>query len=529
MSDIHVNRLKRVGGTSTASKPMKSQRSRVCLMPPTPCQWEGLFTALKGNRSLQQAELWIKEDLITRYADHVPAQWQVLLEFLSDQVVSGSCEKLVFSTVLSNLPPDLQRNILAVIYQHRGDINMDILTQFVQQVKTTHNTITWTTLLWRLLAEHVGLTHKVNPTMTLPGQEASTEDPNATSPAERADKMKELPDRMVAETAGAPGAPADEGRQKHGLEGREEEKPDVGGTDIGPDFIIILDEDEDGCAPPTVKKIKSEDSEEERNPTMISDRESCALDQELMDNGIRLREMLLGSADDRVSIEGELQTLLRTPPNQLATLCQVSELTNLPDPILAVVGSVLVKMSDSVTYRSCVALLAGLVTNKVRSLAQSAARMLQDTLISLAETFPLQLLDAIVAPSVVQELGAAQSEILCRLCKDSLLPSHHAYLLRKFVQQTVTLTEPGLTLLHVAMDAKPDLDEEDSTAILDCLSRSADQFHSNLKFGKLLLSFVNKYAKQWTPLQVAMMGHICGHNKTFLKKTISSILKRLTR
>ncbi|XP_067654384.1 uncharacterized protein [Haliotis asinina] len=272
-----------------ASKPMTSQRSGICLMPPTPCQWEGLFTALKRDKSLQ-AELWLRENMSTFYGDHIAAQWQVLLEFLSYQVVSRGCEKLVLSSVYSSLPADLQRNILAVIYQHRADIKMEVLRQFVLEMKAHDTTMSWTTLLWQLLAEHVGLLHTVN----------------------------------------------------H-----------------------------------------------------------------------------LG------------------------------------------------------------------------------------------------------------EEGAAQSEILCRLCKDSLLPSHHAYLLRTFVRQTEALTEPAITLLHVAMDTKPD--EEDSTVILDCLSQSADQFHSNLKFGKLLLSFVNKYGKQWTPLQVATMGHICGHHKTFLQKTISSTLKRLTR
>ncbi|XP_046563926.1 uncharacterized protein LOC124272765 [Haliotis rubra] len=447
--------------------------------------------------------------------------WQVLLEFLSDQVVSGSREKFVLSSVYSSLPPDLQRNIVAVIFQHRGDIKMEVLRQFVLEVKAPHTTISWTTLLWRLLAEHVGVTPTVNPTMALLGQEVSPAGAYVTA-------SKESPDKVVTKTAGACGAAVSEGIQNPVLEGGEEEKHALGGGEEDPDFIIILDEDEDGCEPPTAKKIKSE-AVEEMKPAIACDKETCDLDQELVDNGIRLREILLGSADDSVSIEGELRTFLLTPPSKLTALCRASELTNLPDQVLAVVGRVLVKMSDSVTYRSCVALLAGLVTDKVRSLEQSAARTLQDTLISLAETFPHQLIDAIVVPAVVQELGAAQSEILCRLCKDSLLPSHHAYLLRMFVRQTVTLSEPSLTVLHVAMDTKPDLDEEDSTAILDCLSRSANQFHSNLKFGKLLLSFVNKYAKQWTPLQVAMMGHICGHHKTFLQKTISSTLKRLTR
>ncbi|XP_067654870.1 uncharacterized protein [Haliotis asinina] len=496
---------------------MTSKRSGICLMPPTPCQWEGLFTALKRDKSLQEAEIWLRENMSTFYGDHVPAQWQVLLEFLSDQVVSGSCEKLVLSSVYSSLPIDLQRNILAVIYQHRADIKMEVLRQFVMEMKAHDTTMSWTTLLWQLLAGHVGLLHTVNHL----GQEVPASGTNITAP-------KDSPDKMVAKTAGACDATVSERIQKHGLEDGEEEKQSIAGGGKDRDFIIILDEDDDGCEPPTAKKLKRE-AEEERKPADTSVKKTCDVDQELLDNGIRLREILLGSADDSVSIEGELRTILLTPSNKLSALCHASQLSNLPDQVLAVVGNVLVKMGDSVTYRSCVALLDGLVTDKVRRLEQSAARTLQDTLISLAETFPRQLIDAIVAPSVVQELGAAQSEILCRLCKDSLLPSHHAYLVRTFVRQTVTLTEPAITLLHVAMDTKPDLDEEDSTVILDCLSQSADQFHSNLKFGKLLLSFVNKYGKQWTPLQVATMGHICGHHKTFLQKTISSTLKRLTR
>ncbi|XP_077976975.1 Fanconi anemia group E protein-like [Glandiceps talaboti] len=91
------------------------------------------------------------------------------------------------------------------------------------------------------------------------------------------------------------------------------------------------------------------------------------------------------------------------------------------------------------------------------------------------------------------------------------------------MEWTVSTSHVFQTLL----DLKVELDNETLNKFLNLLEHHGVACQKCLKFGKVLVTAVNKYGKQFSQGHISTMSRILDVNKTYLKKTATTALKKL--
>ncbi|XP_005106309.1 uncharacterized protein LOC101845868 [Aplysia californica] len=183
----------------------------------------------------------------------------------------------------------------------------------------------------------------------------------------------------------------------------------------------------------------------------------------------------------------------------------------------------------SLGYDTLLNLLEGFLIHKVRHLSSQPSHALVDVAKSIAKYHPKVLLEVLTDVICEANSGLPQCQLLISLCQHCLTSDLAGFLLRQVSSKDVKVTENVVSVLQAVVDQRPELMPDTLQNILDLLRESGAECATNQKFGKLLLSFTNKYGKKLTGEQVASLSVVVGENKSSLKRALVAALKRLSR
>lgn len=192
-------------------------------------------------------------------------------------------------------------------------------------------------------------------------------------------------------------------------------------------------------------------------------------------------------------------------------------------------------VTQQLSYASCAVLVERALTPRVLALEQPASRVLFTTLELTLACHPKAIVDGLLVPTFAHEqIGPAQSEVVCRLLKEAV----KAPLVEHFLQVVSTgqsgsasgrWGEQQLAILQQAINRKVSLSSALVLALLEQAAASSERHRQSLKFAKLLLTLVQRFGAELAP-HAELALSIAQKSETFMKgplcKAIAQAAKR---
>lgn len=177
-------------------------------------------------------------------------------------------------------------------------------------------------------------------------------------------------------------------------------------------------------------------------------------------------------------------------------------------------------------------LVKELLVSRVEALKKPASRVLLSTILDCCcKGYPGAMVTSLLVPLTHSlSLGGPQAEVVCR-CLEALDEDYiklYCKMLwssspddKKWTEHTITVIQK-LFLLPISPMA-----HEDVSPCLLHLQKQAAAFADNIKFGKLLLTLVNKQATTFQAPQVELCKAVASHLTSFIGKTVKDKLAKL--
>ncbi|XP_029362594.1 Fanconi anemia group E protein [Echeneis naucrates] len=239
-----------------------------------------------------------------------------------------------------------------------------------------------------------------------------------------------------------------------------------------------------------------------------------------------LKELLECQTEWDQSSTDVFKVLNNCDPAQVDVLCNMLNLSDLPEQTLPKLCSSVLAISPDLSYTTAVTLIKSLLLKKVLSLSEPASRCLVTAVASLCGHYPRPVCHAVIEPVLMEKnIGDPQAELLNRLIVGSL-DSHYRQLLLQMTFK-ITWTEPVLSIIHSLLDSKPDLKEEVFAQFTEQLVSQGPQLNKSVKFAKMMLTVLTKYGSHVTAVHKSSLSSCLMLNETFLKKSLQAALKRI--
>ncbi|XP_061908889.1 Fanconi anemia group E protein [Entelurus aequoreus] len=254
---------------------------------------------------------------------------------------------------------------------------------------------------------------------------------------------------------------------------------------------------------------------------------SCdSLPEHIMAPALQIKELLESQTEWDQSSTDVFQVFNDCDPKQVEVLCSMLNLSDIAEQTLPKLCSSLLALSPDLSFSTAAMLIKSLLLQRVLSLTEPASRCLVTVVMSLCSRYTRSMCHALIGPLLQDEsLGNAQAELLNKLI-EGCLDSHYTLLVLQMTFK-ISWSEPVLSIIHSLLDSKPDINEELFTQLTAQLVCQGPRFIKSMKFAKMLLTILTKYASFVKPPNKQSLSECLMIHETFLKKSLQAALKRI--
>lgn len=251
-------------------------------------------------------------------------------------------------------------------------------------------------------------------------------------------------------------------------------------------------------------------------------------DTELQMKALQVKQSWL----NHLVVEHEIVLLLTNlPSHELKRVLEIMNMSNLPNASIALACQTLIDCStEQISYQNVLLFANMCLLPQILLLEQSASRLFVGAVVNFVKVFPLQSIEGIFQPLLhSSEFGLHHAELMSKLFRDSLLSQHHLQLLNIILDGDLKLfSDQNLLLLQSLIDTKVELPKSILGNLLHFLDKNCASNISNLKFGKLLLSFIQIYGNLFNSAEKKQLNQVAAVHKTFLSKSIKVALDKIS-
>ena len=222
----------------------------------------------------------------------------------------------------------------------------------------------------------------------------------------------------------------------------------------------------------------------------------------------------------------DLQLFVSLTSDEMRVAMEILELSEICETAVVVACGHIVGMSDLISYSNCVSFLNSALCDKVMTLTQNASRGLSSAVTMVTDKYPKQTIDGVLVPCFSGNFGAPQMDLISYLVKECLSVGNQFYFLTKLNSCDGELNDSKISLIQNLIETV-NIDNDAINSLLSRFETQAPNLVKNLKFSKLLLALVNKHGKVMMKDSLLRFASIVDKNKTFLKKSIENVVKKL--
>ncbi|KAK3084516.1 hypothetical protein FSP39_014624 [Pinctada imbricata] len=521
------------------------------IIPPS---WNGLFKSLSApdRQSSQNAsELWYRNEAMSLYGSR--PKWAELLQSLSNAEPIIKEGQLKFLPYFCHLNSDMQNRLLLFLLQQRHLIQSNILLSFLESLRNVLPPDSWAEAYYRMLKAHLileidgkintstnmkdtepeelvyqfssknhELLNSVKHTLSKEGDQRDKIWKPDTTNLERKDNLRHVETQKTDPRREENASLSCDNKNNV----KENKVSDSSLEKLNEDVIMILDDDEDDNMnePPAKKqRVDNKDDNAAEDTEMKAE-----ISQEIKVKIEKLQECW--KSGNASQIPKELELLYTTRTEQMEQICQHLSNTTADESCLAIACHHLTTISDVITYDNCVIYLSHNILPQFSSLSQSASRVFTSTVLLLSDKYPKPLIEGVIVPCIKNEkFGSPQLDVTIKVIREVLSDSNKVLLLRCLSNTEILLDDNVVALYQAVIDSKTILNIEKLLVrdILVQYQRSASKLKKSLKFGKLILAFLNKYGSQVTLEDMGILHDVVNSHGTFLKKTLEAHIRNI--
>lgn len=260
----------------------------------------------------------------------------------------------------------------------------------------------------------------------------------------------------------------------------------------------------------------------------VTDNQPLHLDDSLQRALMVLRESWISQR----KLDSECFVVMtRLSPLQLeVVLRQLSVLKSVSDAsVLLACQTVVECTSKQITHRSVVLFANTFLLAQIQLLEQHASRVFAAAVVEFVRAFPSQSVEGLFQALLSHPFcGLSQCELVVKVIGEVVNAQFWAELLRILVEGELTVWPiQMLSVVQALIDTKFGFPLDHLKRLLSFIELNSSSNSSNLKFGRLLLSFVQVYGKLLTSVEVNSVVQMANEHKTFMTRSIRSALTRL--
>ncbi|XP_050410002.1 uncharacterized protein LOC126824711 [Patella vulgata] len=525
--------------------------------------WHGLLKALSSpNNQLKAAEDWIKDVMSCGY--ETKPNWTTLLSELVDIEPKVETDQLVFKPRIVLLSSDIQRLLMAVFFHHRHSISCTALHVFLTKIKPHLRSESW------MMKLHVMLTKHVQSTVTSLSMYKFSWC-NSQLYQSLLKSLKNSEDHIPWQKSQAQLSELFCCLDKDDVKFSQEESSNLYDNDVemiehnykqsakgitcgdsvqsvnSPEKLTPIVSQMSQCI---VISSSSEEEEEETEPKNSGTRKRKQQDspeeppakrtREASDEDTKIDLFANLTADDKLKINNlkdgwrcgqkdsslNFNIFVTSNPQQVGSICVYIGISDYDEECLTTACEDLLSNSAIIPYDNTIVFMEYAIKEKFIDITQTPTRVFASVMMDLCKVFPKQFIDIVSKIITEKPINVYQSEIICRICSESMEERDHQYFIRIMVATPRVIDEPIISILQSLIELKVDISPDVTIDLIGCLSLSRTQLSTSKKFGKFLLHFINKYGKQFQTSELSSMAVILDSHSTFLKKAAELAFKK---
>uniref|UniRef100_A0A8C5LCC9 Fanconi Anaemia group E protein C-terminal domain-containing protein n=1 Tax=Jaculus jaculus TaxID=51337 RepID=A0A8C5LCC9_JACJA len=210
-------------------------------------------------------------------------------------------------------------------------------------------------------------------------------------------------------------------------------------------------------------------------------------------------------------------------------LCSQLQLSQIPDSVLLQFCSCLLSLSPALSISNATVLARSLFLGRILSLTTSASRLLRTAFISFCAKYTYPFCRALLGPLLqAPGVGSAQTELLCSLMKDeSLEPDTQVLLLEQVLE--LAWKEETFLVLQALLERQVEMSPATFGVLMEKLCEEGLAASASVAYAKLMMTVMTKYQASITEPQRLHLALVLEPNTTFLRKSLQSALRLLSR
>lgn len=245
-----------------------------------------------------------------------------------------------------------------------------------------------------------------------------------------------------------------------------------------------------------------------------------------------LKQALASNSVDDIDLPQEsLKVFTNASTTRLPFLCTVLETDTLSDVGLAALCRAATNLHQELSFGWCVAFVDCCLLNRVQGLNTSVPRAVHIAISCVAQRFPRAVVEGLMVPcwNNYENFNDPQRDLLTRLFKENLSTEYQNMFLQKVFATKGHWNENSIALLSIALDNKFHLDVGLLDLLTTRLTDSTSTLNNSLKFGKFLKEFILKFGAKFSQRHCDNLCKVIDENKTFLKKSCLSSIKKFCK
>ncbi|CAN7984342.1 unnamed protein product [Ixodes hexagonus] len=281
--------------------------------------------------------------------------------------------------------------------------------------------------------------------------------------------------------------------------------------------------------PPTPRRDRQVYDKQEVNDLEVAGvpDDLTELPEEIQLNIARIKESLHcsnGSAADAL----DLRFMVTVSPETVAAVCDELETESISESKMSALLHSFVALKSEISLINGVVFTKRAVLPKIEGWNESAVpRLLVESVAAFVTALPQVSVEGLLVPLVhVANPGKAQAEILQTVVKEGIPKDYAALCLRRILQESKADAEAMIALIHCLVSKRGPLESVFPELVCWLLAAREEQ-SGDVKFAKLLVDFLTIYGSQMSPHQLECISGVVGANRTFLKKPIENIIRKL--
>ncbi|XP_002416517.3 uncharacterized protein LOC8043963 [Ixodes scapularis] len=231
-----------------------------------------------------------------------------------------------------------------------------------------------------------------------------------------------------------------------------------------------------------------------------------------------------GSAADLL----DLRFLATANPETVAAVCDEMETESVSDAKMAALLRSFVELKSETSLINGVVFTKRALLPKIESWKESSApRLLVESIAAFVTALPQVSVEGLLVPlAQLAHPGKAQGEVLQAAAKEGIPKDYAPLCLRRILQESKANTEAMIGLIHCLVSKRGPL-EGVLPELVGWLLAAKEEHSGDARFAKLLVDFLSICGPQMSPDQLESMSGVVSANRTFLKKPIENVFRKL--